>query len=72
VQVAATIHTIGGLSAHADQHGLMEWYSAFDNTPPLLLVHGEPEPMQLLSEQLQQKFPQISIRRPKFAEAIEV
>jgi len=27
VRVAATIHTVGGLSAHADQEGMLEWYS---------------------------------------------
>jgi metallo-beta-lactamase family protein len=41
VRVAATIHTIGGLSAHADQNGLMQWYNHFENHPPVMLVHGE-------------------------------
>jgi len=41
ISVAATIHTVGGLSAHADQDGLCEWYRHFKNRPPLLLVHGE-------------------------------
>ena len=26
VQANAQVHTVGGLSAHADQHGLLEWY----------------------------------------------
>lgn len=41
VRVAAKIHTIGGLSAHADQNGLVKWYSQFENHPPVVLVHGE-------------------------------
>jgi metallo-beta-lactamase family protein len=39
--VRSRIHTIGGLSAHADQAGLMDWYAGFENKPPVYLVHGE-------------------------------
>jgi len=39
--VRAEVHTIGGLSAHADQADLIAWYSAFENRPPVYLVHGE-------------------------------
>ena len=41
IRVNATIHTVGGLSAHADQEGMLEWYSSFEGRPPVLLVHGE-------------------------------
>ena len=27
IRVAAQVHTIGGLSAHADRDGLLDWYS---------------------------------------------
>ena len=53
VQVAASIHTIGGLSAHADQTGLKNWYSNFNNQPQLVLVHGEPQAQERLSKVLQ-------------------
>ncbi|MDH5410863.1 MAG: MBL fold metallo-hydrolase [Alphaproteobacteria bacterium] len=43
IKVEAKIHTIGGLSAHADRGGLMEWYGHFNGRPPVMLVHGEPE-----------------------------
>ena len=52
VRVAAQIHTIGGLSAHADQSGLCEWYAGFKNKPKLLLVHGEPDAMTELASKL--------------------
>lgn len=39
--VHATVHTIGGLSAHADQRDLVEWYGSFNGQPPVYLVHGE-------------------------------
>ena len=48
VRVAASIHTVGGLSAHADQQGLKEWYSHFDGRPPLVLVHGESSSLESL------------------------
>src|SRR5690606_3945047 len=41
IRVNATVHTVGGLSAHADQDGLVEWYRAIDGKPPVYLVHGE-------------------------------
>ena len=42
INVAAKIHTLGALSAHADQSQLLAWASHF-NTPKtrLYLVHGE-------------------------------
>lgn len=53
LQVKARIHTVGGLSAHADQSGLLDWYGHFRNRLPLVLVHGEPRSMQVLAERIQ-------------------
>ncbi len=53
VQVAASVHTIGGLSAHADQMGLKNWYGNFKNRPPIVLVHGEEQAQECLSGILQ-------------------
>jgi metallo-beta-lactamase family protein len=50
--VRASVHTIGGLSAHADQQDLVEWYGAFDNRPPLYLVHGESDAQKVLADKL--------------------
>jgi len=50
IKVAATIHTVGGLSAHADQAELIHWYQQFESAPPLLLVHGERDAQQGLME----------------------
>lgn len=52
IKVAAKIHTVGGLSAHADQAGLMAWYGAFANRPPVCLVHGEPGSQNALASAL--------------------
>lgn len=53
--VRARVHTVGGLSAHADQAGLVDWYSGFKGRPPLYLVHGEPEPQRELAAKLREQ-----------------
>ncbi|USD39222.1 MBL fold metallo-hydrolase RNA specificity domain-containing protein [Ferrimonas sp. SCSIO 43195] len=53
VEARARIHTIGGLSAHADQQELIHWYRRFSSAPPLVLVHGEPEAQKTLLSHLQ-------------------
>ena len=52
IRVAARIHTVGGLSAHAGQSGLLNWYQNFERRPTVALVHGEPEPMETLAKRL--------------------
>jgi metallo-beta-lactamase family protein len=52
LQVRAQVHTIGGLSAHADQQGLCDWYAAFRDRPMLMLVHGEPEASKALRQRI--------------------
>lgn len=52
IAVRASIHTVGGLSAHADQQGMVDWYSHFENAPPVLLVHGEKRAMGPLAARL--------------------
>jgi metallo-beta-lactamase family protein len=41
VAVAAKVHTLGALSAHADQTQLLKWASHFKTKPQLYLIHGE-------------------------------
>lgn len=53
IRVAAKIHTIGGLSAHADQNGLKNWYANFEARPPVVLVHGESLALESLQIVLQ-------------------
>jgi len=57
IRVRATIHTVGGLSAHADQQDLLDWYGQFEGAPPLWLVHGEPDAQQALAQAVTARFP---------------
>ncbi|GAD03372.1 MBL fold metallo-hydrolase RNA specificity domain-containing protein [Agarivorans albus] len=61
VKVAAKLHTVGGLSAHADQAELIHWYQQFDNAPPLILVHGEQQVQQDLLAAIQASFAQPAV-----------
>lgn len=56
ISVRAQVHTIGGLSAHADQDGLLEWLSALPQAPRrTLVVHGEYGNALAFSEALSQR-----------------
>ncbi|HEY5781962.1 MAG TPA: MBL fold metallo-hydrolase [Lysobacter sp.] len=61
VRVNAQRHTVGGLSAHADQRGLIDWYGAIAGSgngghPPLALVHGEDKAREALSGEIGERF----------------
>ena len=56
IPVRAQIHTVGGLSAHADQQGLLDWYGASPNHPPVALAHGENPAREALAAVLKQRY----------------
>ena len=49
IHVRAQRHTVGGLSAHADQPSLVDWYGHVANRPPVVLVHGEDDAREALA-----------------------
>jgi metallo-beta-lactamase family protein len=56
IVVNATIHTLGGFSAHASQSQLLDWASNFKKPRPrLYLIHGEPEAKAALQGRLSQE-----------------
>ena len=56
VLVKASIHTIGGLSAHADQAGLLDWLKGFERPPnAVFVVHGEPESSSVLAASIREE-----------------
>ena len=52
-RVKANIHTVGGLSAHADADDLMRWMGNFKSNPQVHVVHGEDESKRAFRERLQ-------------------
>ena len=56
VAVKAKVFTIGGFSAHTDQHDLLEWIGHFESKPRVFLVHGEAEGSRVLAEKIQERF----------------
>jgi metallo-beta-lactamase family protein len=53
--VKAQIETLGGLSAHAGQSGLVDWAAAFENRPRMALVHGEAQAQDVLAGRLRRE-----------------
>jgi metallo-beta-lactamase family protein len=56
IAVRAKIWTLGGFSAHADRDELLEWLSAFKNSPEIFVVHGEEETAVSFSELVKQRY----------------
>lgn len=57
IQVRARIHTIGGLSAHADQPALLNWLGGFAAAPRrTFVVHGEQGASAALVEAIGREF----------------
>ncbi|HMB56796.1 MAG TPA: MBL fold metallo-hydrolase [Arenimonas sp.] len=56
VAVRARRHTVGGLSAHTDQAGLLAWYGEIGGRPPVVLVHGEDDARGKLAVALRAQF----------------
>ena len=52
IQVRASIHTIGGFSAHADQTELLAWHKQTGKPKTTFLVHGEEDSMKAFAKKL--------------------
>jgi len=73
VPVRAAIHTIGGLSAHADQQGLLGWLGGFRQPPrQTFVVHGEAETAQVFAEAVMRHLKWNNVRVPQHASRIEL
>lgn len=55
-RVNAQRHTVGGLSAHTDQQGLLAWYGGFRPSPPVVLVHGEDAAREALAGEIGERY----------------
>ena len=56
IAVKASIYTINGFSAHADQAELIEWISFFKDSPEVFIVHGEEEVSMVFSSRVNERF----------------
>jgi metallo-beta-lactamase family protein len=54
-RVQAKVHTVGGLSAHADQADLLRWLGGFQGRPAVCLVHGETGAKQAFQSRLRER-----------------
>jgi metallo-beta-lactamase family protein len=71
IRVAATVHTVGGFSAHADQAHLLDWYGSFGLRPPVWLVHGEDAPRAALAEAIRKRFAVVA-RQPAAGDRVDL
>ena len=53
--VKASIHTINGFSAHADQDAILQWISKIKNLKNVFLIHGEKESQLNFKEVIKKK-----------------
>lgn len=67
--VKARIETLGGFSAHAGQSELLAWIGNFSPRPRVVLVHGEPRAMDVLSEKLWQQ-QQLAPETPRLGQSV--
>lgn len=71
IAVKATVHTLGGFSAHAGQTDLLKWFGALAQARPrVILTHGEDEPRAALAKEIQRRF-KISCTLPAMGEVVE-
>jgi metallo-beta-lactamase family protein len=52
IDVRASVHTIGGFSAHADQAELLAWHAHTGKPRTTYLVHGEEKGMRALASKI--------------------
>lgn len=72
IPVNASIHTMGGFSAHADQRGLLEWFDSIaPSKPRLIITHGEDSARETLGKLIYQKH-KIRADRPNLGDTLEI
>ena len=72
IAVKATIHTLGGFSAHAGQTDLMRWFDVIAlSKPRVVLTHGEDDQRAALPRLIQQRH-RLPSTVPKMGEVIEL
>ena len=55
IRVQASLHTINGFSAHADQNGIIDWVKGIEDLHRIFLIHGEEDKQEILREVMGEK-----------------
>ena len=71
IRIKAHRHTIGGLSAHTDQSGLLDWFGAYDRHPRVALVHGEDDARKALALALKTRF-DVDAQIPAYGDTLTI
>lgn len=72
VPVRASIHTMGGFSAHADQTDLLHWFSTVaPSRPRTIITHGEDPAREVFANVIQSRFG-LRPERPMLGDVIEI
>ena len=72
VPVRASVHTMGGFSAHADQTGLLDWFSTLAPARPrTIITHGEDRARQAFGDLIQSRYG-LKTERPMIGDVIEI
>jgi len=72
VPVRASIHTMGGFSAHADQNELLDWYGVMaPSRPRTIITHGEDRARRAFSGKIQERFG-VQTECPALGDVIEI
>jgi metallo-beta-lactamase family protein len=72
VPVRASIHTMGGFSAHADQKGLLEWFSTLaPSRPRTIITHGEDRARRAFGNLISSRYG-LNTEQPQLDDVIEV
>ena len=58
ILVRASVHTINGFSAHADQSAIVKWISQMEDLRRIFLIHGEENKQVILRSVLENTFDQ--------------
>ena len=72
IAVNASIHLLGGLSAHAGQTDLLHWFDAIAGSKPrLVLSHGEDKGRKPLAEIIRSRYG-ITATLPEYGDVVEI
>jgi len=74
VPVRASVHTLGGLSAHADQPTLIDWLRGLRTAPRrTFVVHGESEAAQALAGAIRERlgWRHVDVAQPEWEEDLD-